>query len=248
MLHALHASGLLGQMAERGIEHFFYHQVDNPTAIVCEPAFLGFHLQHGADVTTKVVPKTSAAEKMGVVASVDGRCEIIEYSELSETQKSATLPDGSLQLWAGNTAIHVFRVDFLRALIDEGIELPFHVAHKPVPYIDETGQRIEPGPKENTAHKFEQFIFDVLPHAETALVVEGNRPREFNPVKNREGDDSPETCRAAMLRIHREWLTAAGANVAPDARVEIGPAFAIDEQEAAGKIQAGQTFTGDVVL
>jgi UDP-N-acetylglucosamine/UDP-N-acetylgalactosamine diphosphorylase len=248
MLNALHTSGLLEQMADRGIEHFYYHQVDNPTAIVCDPAFLGLHLRHNADVTTKVVAKAFPQEKMGVVTSIDRRNEITEYSDLSDEQKSATLPDGTLKLWAGNTAIHVFRLGFLQDLVARRIELPFHVAHKPVPFVDEEGRRIEPGPTENTAHKFEQFIFDVLPDAGVALVVEGDRSREFNPVKNREGNDSPETSRAALLRIHREWLTAAGALVDESARVEISPQFALDAADVADKIPPGEKFSGEVVL
>ncbi len=248
MLHALHTSGLLEQMADQGIEHFYYHQVDNPTAIVCDPAFLGLHLQYNADVTTKVVAKAFPKEKMGVVTSIDGCCEITEYSDLSDAQMAATLPDGTLKLWAGNTAIHVFRLGFLQSLVDRRIELPFHVAHKPVPFLNAQGQRIEPGPTENTAHKFEQFIFDVLPDAAVALVVEGDRAREFNPVKNKDGNDSPETCRSALLRIHREWLTATGADVHEAARVEISPGFALDAEEVARKIPAGEKFTGNVVL
>ncbi len=248
MLLALHASGLLQRMADQGIEHFYYHQVDNPAAIVCDTAFLGLHLQERADVTTKVVAKAFPEEKMGVVTSIDGSCEITEYSDLSEEQKAATQKDGSLKLWAGNTAIHAFRLGFLQSLIDRGIDLPFHVAHKPVPYLNEAGERIEPAPTENTAHKFEQFIFDVLPESEVALVVEGDRAREFNPVKNAEGNDSPATCREALLRIHREWLVSAGAVVDDAARVEISPEFALDAQDVAARVASGTIYTGDVIL
>lgn len=248
MLRALYSSGLLQKMAEMGIEHFYYHQVDNPTAIVCDPVFLGLHHQEQADVTTKVVAKAFPGEKMGVVTSIDGQCAITEYSDLSEEQKAATLPDGSLKLWAGNTAIHVFRLAFLQQLAEQGIDLPFHVAHKPVPYVNEAGERVEPPPTQNTAHKFEQFIFDVLPESQKALVVEADRAREFNPVKNAEGNDSPATCREALLRIHREWLCAAGAVVSEDTRIEVSPGFALDADDVARKVEAGTRYSGDVVL
>ena len=40
-LAALDASGALAEMAERGIEHVFYFQVDNPLVDICSPEFLG---------------------------------------------------------------------------------------------------------------------------------------------------------------------------------------------------------------
>jgi UDP-N-acetylglucosamine/UDP-N-acetylgalactosamine diphosphorylase len=43
LLHALRRGGLLEVMADRGIEYLYYHQVDNPAAIVCDPAFVGLH-------------------------------------------------------------------------------------------------------------------------------------------------------------------------------------------------------------
>ena len=50
-----------------------------------------------------------------------------------------------------------------RALATPG-GLPFHIARKKVPYIDASGDRVEP--KEPNALKFERFIFDLLPHGE----------------------------------------------------------------------------------
>ena len=74
--------------------------------------------------------------------------------------------------------------------------LPFHVAQKAVEYIDETGKTV--APEAENAYKFERFIFDALPLAKSALVVEADRDREFNPVKNKDGYDSPETSKAAL--------------------------------------------------
>src|SRR5205085_163706 len=67
ILAALDCSKLLGQMQRSGIEHLYYHQVDNPLARVCDPAFLGFHAQAQSEVSTKVVAKLSPEERMGVV-------------------------------------------------------------------------------------------------------------------------------------------------------------------------------------
>ena len=64
MLQALATSGLLKQMETDGIDFLYYHQVDNPTAIVVDPAFIGFHLEYESELSTKVVRKVSPTERM----------------------------------------------------------------------------------------------------------------------------------------------------------------------------------------
>lgn len=246
MLRALERSGMLGVMRDRNIEHLYYHQVDNPTAIICDPVLLGHHLLSGSDVTTKVVAKVAPEEKMGVLATVDGKTEIIEYSDLPAEEARRTQRDGTLVFWAGNTAIHVFRRSFIEKLLADELSLPFHIAHKKMPYVNEAGETVSPTAP--NAYKFEQFIFDALPHAEVALVVEANRKREFNPVKNAEGADSPATCRAALLDIAREWIEAAGGIVEKGVPVEISPLFALDALELQSRIEPGQTFRKPTIL
>ncbi len=246
ILRALRSSGVLDVMRERGIEHLYYHQVDNPGAILCDPAFLGWHVSHGSELSTKVVAKESAAERMGVVVSIDGRTEIIEYSDLPADRAAATAPDGQLLLWAGNTAMHVFSRAFLERLTAGGRSLPFHTAHKAVPCLDDDGRLSVPDAP--NAFKFEQFIFDALPLANSTLVVEADRTREFLPVKNHTGKDSPETSRAGLLALHREWLRAAGADVAEGARVEISPLAALDAEDVRRMVDAGTRYEGDVVI
>ena len=100
-------------MKRRGIEFLHYHQVDNPTAIVCDPVFLGFHAQRDAEMSIKVVAKRSASERMGVAVDVSGRTQIIEYSDMPADVAAKTDDRGELLLWAGSTAIHVFSRLFL---------------------------------------------------------------------------------------------------------------------------------------
>jgi UDP-N-acetylglucosamine/UDP-N-acetylgalactosamine diphosphorylase len=234
LLSALVRSGALDDMRERGIEKLFYHQVDNPLASVCDPAFLGFHAEHGAQVSTKVVAKLGPEEKMGVLVDVDGTTQIIEYSDLPGDVAASRDEQGELRFWAGSTAIHIFN----RALFDRleygGVELPFHRAIKKVAHLDKTGRRVEP--ETENALKFERFIFDVLPLAGKSLVVEARREEEFCPLKNKSGDFSPPFVQAALSRLHADWLRAAGL-VVPDALpVEISPLYALDADELAGKV------------
>ncbi len=246
MLAALAAADLLEEMRRRGIEYLFYHQVDNPTAIVCDPAFLGFHTLRNSEMSTKVVSKSSAEERMGIVVDVDGQTQIIEYIHVPPDVARKRDETGGLLLWAGSTAIHVFNREFLERVVVDASKLPFQVAQKEVPYIDEDGETITPA-KAN-ALKFERFIFDAMPLAEHALVVEADRAAEFNPVKNCEGDDSPETARRAMCANFAGWLKAAGARVADDATIEISPLFALDAEEVRGKVDTSTEYTGDTYL
>ncbi|MCH7689303.1 MAG: UTP--glucose-1-phosphate uridylyltransferase [Planctomycetes bacterium] len=116
MLSALSSAGLLTEMRNRGIEILYYHQVDNPTAIVCDPAFIGFHVLRNSEMSTKVVEKRSAEEKMGVVVDVDSQMQIIEYSDLPDEIAHKTDSNGNLLLWAGSMAIHLFNREFLERL------------------------------------------------------------------------------------------------------------------------------------
>jgi UDP-N-acetylglucosamine/UDP-N-acetylgalactosamine diphosphorylase len=233
-------------MARRGVDYLFYHQVDNPAVVVCDPAFLGFHARRQADVSLKVLRKSHPTEKLGLVVSVDQGIRVIEYSDLPREIAYETDSSSELRFWAGSPAIHVFSRTFFERLIRDRCELPFHCACKPVTYLDEHGTLIEPD-KAN-ALKFERFIFDTLPHAENVLVVEADRRREFHPIKNRRiSDDTPDTpaqAQQALLAIWHDWLTAAGATCAEDAVVEISPLFALDADEVRHKIGPGARFCG----
>lgn len=246
MLNALNKHGMLDVMRERGIEHLFYHQVDNPTAIVCDPVLLGLHQQYGSDLTTKVVAKATPEEKMGVLVSINAKTEIIEYSDLPGEEAHRKDEHGQYVFWAGNTAIHVFRREFMESLLEDDLSLPFHIAHKKIPHVDSAGATIEPD--QPNGNKFEQFIFDALPHAKVALVVEGDRQREFNPVKNASGSDSPETSKAALTRIAKEWITTAGGEVPENIKVEISPLLALDENDMKEILPEGTVFQKDAVL
>lgn len=245
MVTALQSSGCLKRLQERDVEHLFYHQVDNPTVIMCDPVLLGLHAQRESQLTTNVVCKTEPTERMGVLVAIDDRTEIIEYSELTPEQAAASDDSGQWIFWAGNTAIHVFRTDFLKYLTEDGVRLPLHQASKKVPHMDSSGQRIDPA--EPNAIKFERFIFDALPIAERTLIVEGNRQQEFNPVKNADGNDSPATSRAALSRIGREWLQDAGQTIGEGAVVEISPLIALNAEELSERLTQGEVSVEDLI-
>ena len=179
---------------------------------------------------------------------VDGRCSIIEYSDLPESMARQTDDENKLRFRVGNPAIHIFDVGFLKRVTTGDLRIPFHVARKKVPHLGEHGKPVEPTTE--NALKFEMFIFDVLPLAERWTVVQTDRLVEFHPVKNATGADSPATVRQALCNQAGTWLEAAGvtvprqANGDVDVPLEISPLFALDAGELRSKVSPQTQITG----
>ncbi|HJO55265.1 MAG TPA: UTP--glucose-1-phosphate uridylyltransferase, partial [Candidatus Scalindua sp.] len=110
-LLALKEKGILSNMNNHGIKHIFYHQVDNILIKIADPVYLGYHISTGAKMSPKVVQKTDPDEKVGIVGIRDGHLDTIEYSELSNEEKHALNPDGTLKFGMGNPAIYLLDVD-----------------------------------------------------------------------------------------------------------------------------------------
>jgi UDP-N-acetylglucosamine/UDP-N-acetylgalactosamine diphosphorylase len=239
-LTALADSGLLGELKSRGMKHLFYFQVDNPLVRIADHRFLGQHIATRSQASSKAIAKAYPDEKMGVFTSVDSRCTIIEYSDMSKELKHATDANGKLIHRAGSPAIHFFAVDFLEDILQKGTGLPYHLAKKKVPCIDPQGNPIEP--KTENALKFEMFIFDALPKADRWLVLESPRGEEFAPVKNAEGVDSPATCKQALRNLYGSWLEKIGIQVPKDEKnqvtigLEISPLFSLNGDDLLGRI------------
>jgi len=227
-LSAFAESGALDDARRRGVTRLSYFQVDNPLAALADPLFLGLHEVEGARMSSKVVAKRDAHEKVGVIGLVDGRYGCIEYSDLGPEQREARDASGRLLFRAGNIAMHVLDVDFVEELAGRGLRLPWHVAKKTMNVWD--GAAIVP----RQGAKYETFVFDALQRSPRSVVLEVDRAKEFSPVKNASGEDSPESTRADLARLHASWVAAAGLEPPPVAeggvpRVEIDPLFADDE-------------------
>ncbi len=251
-LTALADSGLLADMHRRGIRSVFYFQVDNPLVKVADPGFVGKHQLERSEASSKAIEKAYPEEKMGVLSLIDGRCGIIEYSDMPEDLLNATDAEGKLLHRAGSPAIHIFDVEFLMRITERADKLPYHIARKKVPCINAAGEPIDP--EEPNALKFERFIFDALPLADRWLVQEALRSEEFSPVKNKEGVDSPDTARRDLINLAARWLEHAGVRVPRDqdgnavVPLEISPSFALDHHELAARMPSGRVIDGPLYL
>ena len=237
--------------AAQGVRTLFYFQVDNPLVRIAEPSFIGLHREADAEMSFKVVERLTPEEKLGVVVMVDGRPQVIEYSDLPPELAERRVPEGTLELWAGSIAVHILERSFIERLAGEH-RLPFHRALKKVAHVDDRGQIVQPA--EPNAVKFEQFIFDALPLAERWTMVETDRAGEFEPLKNAVGPDSPATVHQRMSDQFGNWLEQAGAVVPrrPDGSVpfgiEISPLFALDATELKSKIEPGMVIERPIYL
>ncbi|HVT29999.1 MAG TPA: UDPGP type 1 family protein [Lacipirellulaceae bacterium] len=245
---ALAASGAIENMRRRGIEHLFYLQVDNPLVPIADPEFLGYHLLADSELTSMAVAKQTPHDRLGAFAVIDGRLQIIEYSDLPDDVAEKRTADGSLEFWAGSIAVHIFSVAFLERALALKNALPFHIARKKVPYIDNDGRLIDP--TEPNALKFERFIFDLLPHAQNPLVVEYAEAAVFAPLKNAPGAprDTPEYVQQLMIDQHSNWLRAAGTRVAEGVPVEISPLWALDAVAVAARLDRPRSIDSPTYL
>lgn len=217
---ALADSGALADLERRGIDTISYYQVDNPLVPIVDPVFVGLHALVGAEMSAKVVRKIDPMEKVGVVAQVDGRIGVVEYTEIDDQHRHLRDGSGELVYWAGSIAIHVLDVAFARRVAaDVERLLPYHASAKKIPCVDDQGHPVRPS--ESNGHKLERFLFDALPAAARVAVLEVERSEEYAPVKNAEGSDSPATSRRALDALARRWLGSAGIVAPEDAWVEL---------------------------
>lgn len=243
-LHALHASGALADMRERGIEQISYFQVDNPIVHPIDPRFIGLHCLQGSQMSSKAVRKAHDLERVGNFCKADGKVMVIEYSDIPEELATAKNPDGSRRFDSGSIAIHVIDRAFVEELTTVGgaASMPWHRADKKVAVVDENGEIASPD--QPNVVKLELFIFDAIPLAKNPLVLYTERGEEFSPVKNAEGDDSPATSRRDQIRRAARWLEFCGVSVPrgadsePALKLEISPNFALDVHELRERLVA----------
>lgn len=235
-LRALVRSGAIAQMEAEERDIISYFQVDNPLVKFIDPTFIGFHVAHQSQMSSKMLPKVDAKEKVGNFCVKDGKVCVIEYSDLPDAFATETDADGKLRYVAGSIAIHILDRDFVKQAGGQGtaLALPFHKAHKKIQTLDAQGNAFKPS--EPNGYKFEMFVFDAIPFAANPVIIETRREDDFSPVKNPSGVDSAESAHADQLREYARWVRAAGAEIEVDATglpaftFEIVQSFAADER------------------
>ncbi|MCC5805737.1 MAG: UDPGP type 1 family protein [Opitutales bacterium] len=235
-LRALVRSGAVAKMRAAGVDTLSYFQVDNPLVRCVDPAFIGFHLRAGSEMSSKMIPKAYPEEKVGHFCRRDGTTVVIEYSDMPMEMQRERDESGRLRFVAGSIAIHILDVGFVARVGggESGSELLFHRAEKKIPCVGEDGDVVKP--EEPNGIKFEMFVFDALPFAENAVIIETLRQDDFSPVKNADGKDSPRSAVEDQLRQFARWVLAVGVELPvddtglPAFAFEVSPFFADDEE------------------
>ena len=231
-LKALFNSGATEHMKRGGVEYISYFQVDNPLIKIIDPCFIGLHAKNNAEMSSKALKKRDAFEKVGNFCLVGGRVSVIEYSDLPDEAAEKRNPDGTLRFELGSIAIHILNRSFVERLCAGGsFRLPMHRAVKKIPCIGDDGTLVKPE-KENGI-KLETFVFDALPMADGSIILETLREEEFGPVKNAEGQDSPESAARMLSDRAARWLKNAGVDVG-DCKIDMSPLFAAMPEDIEG--------------
>ena len=215
LYRALKTDGILEDMTKRGIQYIQLYCVDNALVRVGDPLFTGYCISKGVECGNKVVPKGFPTEAVGITCKVEGKYQVVEYSEITSKAAELRNDNGSLTYSAANICIHFFTIEFLKRVVEEHEnELVHHVAKKKIPYTDLTsGKQIKPD-KPNGI-KMEKFVFDVFQFTSSDdkfAVWECVREDEFAPLKNADGasDFTPMHCRNAVYALHQKYVMAAG--------------------------------------
>ncbi|ODV98033.1 hypothetical protein PACTADRAFT_73669 [Pachysolen tannophilus NRRL Y-2460] len=212
----IYSSKLLEDFDQKNIKHIHMYCVDNCLARVADPTFIGWSARNKYDLSTKVVRKRNASEKVGlIVLDTDRNCPcVIEYSEISKELSEKQDENGNLYLKAANIVNHYYSVDLLKKEIPKWIKsqefLPFHIAKKKVSVLNPQNPNTKITPIEPNAIKLEQFIFDVFPSIPLSKFgcLEVDRHEEFSPLKNGPEIpiDSPQSARLDSLKLGTKWI------------------------------------------
>jgi len=242
-IQALVEGGALDDAQRRGVDILSYYQVDNWAARVADPYFIGYHCLRSASMSSKCHRRNDLREAVGVHCLCDGAYRVIEYSELDlYPQLLQSDGAGSPLFFAGNPAIHLLSVPFVRDIYTHFDTFPWHKAFKKIPYVDANGCPCKPD--RPNGYKFETFVFDALrftTHSPVALEI--RRSGEYTPIKQFEGVNSVVVARASMSDYWAAWFEAAGYTIPRDTEghcavdLEISPAFALSRDEFVRKMK-----------
>ena len=191
VFEAMNKNNILDDMKRRNIKWVFVGGIDNVLLKMVDPIFLGMAEEKGVLIASKSVVKANPFEKVGVFCKKNGKPSVIEYTEITDDMANMVDDEGELLYGESHILCNLFNIKALEIIKNE--KLPYHTAFKKSKYIDENGNEIVP--LAPNSYKFETFIFDAFSKVDDMLILRCVREEEFAPVKNKEGEDSPETAR-----------------------------------------------------
>lgn len=185
---SMEEKGILEDMKKKKIEWIFIGSVDNVLLQMVEPVLVGLTMKQNNEIASKTIVKRDAKEKVGVFCKKNGKPAVIEYTELEPEMAERRNEKGELVFGESHIMCNLFSLHALEKIAKQ--TLPYHTAFKKIKHYKE-GKLVEP--KAPNAYKFEQLIFDSFPFFDNITLLRGKREEDFAPVKNKEGEDSPQT-------------------------------------------------------
>ena len=218
-LERMHTLGILKEWQDKGIDSLNAIFIDNPLADPFDAELIGFHHRLQLEVTAKAVQRISAEEKMGVLADIDGRLHILEYSELPANAPSFPYL---------NTGLFCFSIPWVQHLYDTlKVTLPWHLARKTM--------------GTTAIWKYEKFLFDLLALSKRTGALIYPREESYAPLKNATGDKSLETVSQALLHFDRKVFEGLSGKKLDVGTFELDPVFYYPD-EALKKKWKGQSL------
>lgn len=191
-------SKVLQDIKSKGIKWLLITGIDNILVNIADEFYIGLVASENKLNGVKSIAKSSPEEKVGVFCKRNGKPSVVEYSEMDEQMKYAKDENGELKYIESNIVNHLLNIELLERIQNE--KLPIHRAIKKMQYIDKTGK--VQNPTTPCLVKYETFIFDYFNKVEDVTILRVEREKEFAPVKNAEGQDSPETATKLYNSLH----------------------------------------------
>lgn len=190
---------IITEMKRRNIEWIFIGAVDNLLAKYVDTLLLGLTVSQNTKIATRTVIKSNPCEKVGVICKQNNKIKVVEYTEIPEEMRTAVNEDGEMLFGESHIMCNLFNIKALE--IASTNKMKYHAAHKKTNYIDNNNRLVIP--KKENCYKFEKFIFDSFELFDNITILRGKRAEDFAPIKNSEGQDSPETA----IKLYEAYIT-----------------------------------------
>ncbi len=191
IFYSMAKKGIIEDMKSKKIKWIFIGSVDNLLVKYVDTLLLGLAIKQNVNIATRTVIKNSPNERVGVLCKKNGRVKVIEYTEVPKEMMVATDEAGEFLYGESHIMCNLFSLEAIEKASTK--ELKYHVAVKKIKYIDENGKLVNP--TEPNCYKFEKFVFDSFGLFDEIAILRGKREEDFAPIKNAEGQDSPETAK-----------------------------------------------------
>lgn len=196
---AMKSNGIIDDMKTRNIKWIFIGGIDNVLLKIVDPLFLGLSIEKNVEIASKSLFKKDASEKEYVFCKRNGKSSLLDYNDITEEMSYAKDANGNYLYRETNMLSHLFSIKALEKC--STLELPYHRAFKQNTFVNEEGMKQIPD-KPNS-FKFEKFIFDAFEYFDDMLLLRVNEEEEFAPIKNREGQNTPEAATKLYIKMSK---------------------------------------------